>query len=118
MVAGLCLAAGCRDAEPVQKAPRDDEAEYVEGPSEAVLTSAESAAAMEKIRAHADSVTRAVRGPAPGGEPLVPAPPHVETPAKAYASCLAQARGLEEPAKLTILQACERLRQQPAQTPG
>ena len=37
----------------------------------------------------------------------------VDTPEKQYASCMAQARSVEEPVRSTILQACERFRNPP-----
>ena len=77
------------------------EEEYVEPQ----LTPEESAAAVAKIKAHGDSMTRVIRGPDAGvGEP------YVDTPEKQYASCLIQARSIEEPTRSMILQHCERMR--------
>lgn len=76
------------------------------------LPPAESAAAVARQQAHADSVTRAVRGAD------VPAtPPFVDTPERQYASCMAQARSVEEPVRSTIREACERQRAAHADAP-
>lgn len=71
-----------------------------------VLTPAESTAAVAKRAAEGEAMTRRVMGP----DYKPPAEPYVDTPEKQYASCMAQAGGLEEPTRSTVLQACERLR--------
>ena len=71
-----------------------------------VLTPAESAAAVAKQQADADAATRRVMGP----DYKPPTDTFVDTPEKQYASCMAQARSVEEPVKSTILKACERFR--------
>jgi hypothetical protein len=76
-----------------------------------VLTPAESAAAVAKQKAHADSITRVVMGP----DYKPPTDTFVDTPAKQLASCLAQAQSVEEPVRSTIMKACERFRAAAAQ---
>ena len=77
------------------------------------LTPAESAAAVAKIKAHSDSVTREIMGP----EYKPPTEVYVDTPEKQLASCLAQARSVEEPVRSTILRACERFKNPPQPQP-
>ena len=71
-----------------------------------VLTPAESAAAVAKQRADAEAATRRVMGP----DYKPPTDTFVDTPEKQFASCMAQARSVEEPVRSTILRACERFR--------
>jgi hypothetical protein len=73
------------------------------------LTPAESAAAVARINARSDSMTREIMGP--DYEP--PKEVFVDTPEKQLASCLAQANSVDEPVRSTILKACERFRNPP-----
>ncbi|HEY0023503.1 MAG TPA: hypothetical protein VGB24_11350 [Longimicrobium sp.] len=105
------LLATCRGDEPrgsdqaTEPAPDVVEKEYV--PPQ--LTPAESAAAVANTKAEGEAMTRKVMGP----EYTAPTEPFVDTPEKQYASCMIQARSLEEPVKSTVLNACERFRNPP-----
>jgi hypothetical protein len=106
----LALAAACspdRAGDEAQDSAAQEavEEEYV--PPQ--LTPAESAAAVAKVQARSDSMTREIMGP--DYEP--PKEVYVDTPEKQYASCMAQAQSAEEPVRSTILKACERFKNQP-----
>ncbi len=100
---GACDRGGRADAEAAAADSAEMEEEVYVPP---VLTPAESAAAVAKQNAHADSMTRVVMGP----DYKPPTDTFVDTPAKQYASCMAQANSVEEPVRSTILKACERFR--------
>lgn len=105
----VALLAACADERPAEEADAAAAEDAVLVEDEYVppqLTPAESAAAVAKVQADADAATRRVMGP--DYEP--PAEPYVDTPEKQYASCMAQARSVEEPVRSTILKACERFR--------
>ncbi|HEU4883566.1 MAG TPA: hypothetical protein VFT45_15005 [Longimicrobium sp.] len=109
----LALAAACsRDrasGDAADAAAQDSMAEEVYVPPQ--LTPAESAAAVAKQAADGEAMTRRVMGP----DYKPPTEPYVDTPEKQYASCLAQAGGLEEPTRTTILKTCERFKNPPPQ---
>ncbi|MBW3570963.1 MAG: hypothetical protein KY467_07645 [Gemmatimonadetes bacterium] len=106
-VTAAALVAACAPDRPADEPSAAEEAAFEEDayvPPQ--LTPAESAAAVAKVQADADAATRRVMGP----DYRPPAEPFVDTPEKQYASCMAQARSVEEPVRSTILQACERFR--------
>ena len=114
ILASLALAAACAP-DRTGDAAQDPDAQQAGAEAEVYvppqLTPAESAAAVAKINARSDSVTREIMGP--DYEP--PTEVVVDTPEKQYASCMAQANSVDEPVRSTILKACERFRNPPEQ---
>jgi hypothetical protein len=109
LLIALSLTAACRDRtddDAAAATAQDSAAEEEYVPP--VLTPAESTAAVAKQAADGEAMTRRVMGP----DYRPPAEPYVDTPEKQYASCMAQAGGLEEPTRSTILKTCERFRTQ------
>lgn len=106
----LAANAGCgRDAPPPGTDVAPGGADAGEGAAiyeEPRLTPAESAAAVARQAAAADSLTRRVMGP----DYRPPAETVVDTPERQYASCMAQAASVDEPVRSTIRKACERFR--------
>lgn len=112
IIAALAFAAACapdRTGDEAQD-PAAQEAEVGEYVPP-VLTPAESTAAVARVKAHSDSVTREIMGP----DYKPPTEVYVDTPEKQYASCMAQANSVDEPVRSTILKACERFKNPPPQ---
>jgi hypothetical protein len=102
----LALLAGCAPDKADEQDPAAQQAAVEEEYVPPTLTPAESAAAVARVARDGEEATRRVLGP----DYKPPAQPHVDTPEKQYASCLAQAHSVEEPVRSTILKACERFR--------
>jgi len=102
------LAAGC--AEPRTEPAAEDSTFVIEGMEENAVepyvSPEDSAAAAQARRAHEIEMTRRIRGPDSDTQSV----PYVDTPEKKYASCMAQARGLDEPTRSAVLASCERYR--------
>jgi hypothetical protein len=111
VLAALALAAACAPDEAGGDDAQDTAAQgvQVEEYVPPVLTPAESTAAVARIKAHSDSMTREIMGP----EYKPPTEAYVDTPEKQYASCMVQANSVDEPVRSTILKACERFKNPP-----
>lgn len=113
ILAALALAAACAPDDTGGDEAQDTAVQgvQVEEYVPPVLTPAESTAAVARIQAHSDSMTREIMGP----DYKPPTEVFVDTPEKQYASCMAQANSVDEPTRSTILKACERFKNPPPQ---
>lgn len=108
MMMVLLVASGCgRDVPPPEAAPGNAGGEVQEPIVEEYeaprLTPAESAAAVTRVQARADSLTRAVRGE------VNTTPPRVETPEMRKEHCQRQVEQAEGQIREHIIEACLRM---------